>query len=413
MFVYVRKTMKNIHHQRKENKSAPLATNAIGRTEEAIRQWIGGGQLRERMRLPTEVEISRHVGVSRTSVRSALRALHHSGDITRSHSGCGWLVSDAAPRRLAAHHVATKIAAPIIGVVSDITAARDSTSMEGVGFDSFIMLGIVNGLTERSQLVDFIRYENSGPGATFVAPEQYQAWIATTDAMENDAVRKKLEFLWTNGAPVTVQYDTDEDLPFDRVVSDHAAGAALLTEWLYARGCRHILPYFPWSIPDFVNERSWLKMRRRGLTETFAKLGLPAPSFFPAYAADWGTATMEQQFMATTDLAYAYLSRAFAENPRWDAVMGITDGFVAAIKNALRRFPEASRRELPVVGYDDYWRFSPECVLTGFRPDATVDKNNYRLGVETVEVLAERLENPDRAEPLVRRVAPKLRDNTQ
>ena len=67
--------------------------------EEALRSWLATGRHRPGERLPPEQELSAHLGISRGTLRTALRRLEESGEIVRR-QGSGTYVGRAATSSL-------------------------------------------------------------------------------------------------------------------------------------------------------------------------------------------------------------------------------------------------------------------------------------------------------------------------
>jgi GntR family transcriptional regulator len=67
--------------------------------EEALRGWLATGRHRPGERLPPEQELSAHLGISRGTLRTALRRLEESGEIVRR-QGSGTYVGRAASTSL-------------------------------------------------------------------------------------------------------------------------------------------------------------------------------------------------------------------------------------------------------------------------------------------------------------------------
>jgi DNA-binding GntR family transcriptional regulator len=67
--------------------------------EEALRGWLATGRHRPGERLPPEQELSAHLGISRGTLRTALRRLEESGEIVRR-QGSGTYVGRAATTSL-------------------------------------------------------------------------------------------------------------------------------------------------------------------------------------------------------------------------------------------------------------------------------------------------------------------------
>src|SRR5688500_16358956 len=67
--------------------------------EQALRGWLATGRHRPGERLPPEQEVSAHLGISRGTLRTALRRLEQSGEIVRR-QGSGTYVGRAPSRSL-------------------------------------------------------------------------------------------------------------------------------------------------------------------------------------------------------------------------------------------------------------------------------------------------------------------------
>jgi GntR family transcriptional regulator len=67
--------------------------------EDALRGWLATGRHREGERLPPEQELSAHLGISRGTLRTALRRLEQSGEIVRR-QGSGTYVGRSTPSSL-------------------------------------------------------------------------------------------------------------------------------------------------------------------------------------------------------------------------------------------------------------------------------------------------------------------------
>src|SRR5665648_759287 len=67
--------------------------------EEALRSWLATGRHRPGERLPPEQELSAHLGISRGTLRTALRRLEESGEIVRR-QGSGTYVGRASSTSL-------------------------------------------------------------------------------------------------------------------------------------------------------------------------------------------------------------------------------------------------------------------------------------------------------------------------
>src|SRR5689334_11086265 len=79
-----------------EDTAAPLHARVAAR----VRQDVRAGTYAPGERIPAEVELARELGVSRGTVRVALRTLHEEG-VIQTIAGRGSFVPDAASRRSA------------------------------------------------------------------------------------------------------------------------------------------------------------------------------------------------------------------------------------------------------------------------------------------------------------------------
>ena len=74
-------------------------TSLVDVAEEALRRWLATGRHRSGERLPPEHELSARLGISRGTLRTALRRLEESGEIVRR-QGSGTFVGHATSRTL-------------------------------------------------------------------------------------------------------------------------------------------------------------------------------------------------------------------------------------------------------------------------------------------------------------------------
>lgn len=378
--------------------------SATAKVAEAIRAQIRDGHLTPRMRVPTEVALCRQVGVSRTTVRSAFRLLHNAGVIRPVAEGRGWeVVGDAGTGSVTGTAGGRGL---LVGVVSELTmAGGPGSNHRSAGWSFLVLAGMLQALAEKGltaavRPMAALREEDMGARAS------YPAYLATHDAAVDHAVRARLEALRASGVPVAVQLDTESSLPFDQVLSDHAAGAEMLTAWLFARGCKKILVCFP-DVEAVRDPQPWVELRWSGVERAHRAAAIAPGPRVPAFVMPVGYGTPER-FQMQIDIAYGFLGRAFALATDWDAVMCVSDGETFAMAEALRRMG-GRYADLPVVGYDNYWSDSPEFLWSGHKPAATVDKRNQMLGHETVSVLEARRADPACPDPIIRRVQPELR----
>jgi DNA-binding LacI/PurR family transcriptional regulator len=202
------------------------------------------------------------------------------------------------------------------------------------------------------------------------------------------------------GVPIVAVGEEPAMLAFDRVWSDHAAGAEAATRWLLARGRRCIQPMLPLRT-------QWQRDRLTGYRRALAQAGVEANEPENLEHPDIGD-EVSLSFWArrTAELLAPHIGRGV------DAILAINDFEIPLLVHALRRLGKEPNRDIDLVGYDHVW---PE--VTGSRfsdigPLATVDKRNDRMGAAVVEVLLGRMRGQLPAEPQQLAVPPELVDLT-
>src|SRR5579875_1314564 len=81
-----------------ETLARDTRTSLVDGAERAVRRWLSPGRFRPGDRLPPEQELAGMLGVSRGTLRSALRRLEERGEIVRR-QGSGTFVGSMGPPR--------------------------------------------------------------------------------------------------------------------------------------------------------------------------------------------------------------------------------------------------------------------------------------------------------------------------
>lgn len=334
--------------------------------------------------LPPERQLAADLGISRNTLRRLFATLLQAGSIDAEHRVIGSTV--AAPA------VASAFGPTVL--VADDMMGFDPARMGQPGWMERILHTTRNELRknglacltiEPHRLLDLPPHP---PGALVGV---ILGWGG--GKLDLERLGSRLRGL---GLPIVALGEEPALHGFDRVWSDHAAGAEAATAWLLARGRRRILPLLPmatqWQRDRFTGYRRALAAARVAHLEPVA---LDHPDFGDEISlAFWARRTAEQ-------LAPHVESGL-------DAILAINDFEIPLLVHALRRLGREPNRDVDLVGYDHVW---PEVTSRRFSdvgPLATVDKRHDRMGKALVELLQGRLRGQLPPEPQQLAVPPVL-----
>ena len=88
--------------------------------------------------------------------------------------------------------------------------------------------------------------------------------------------------------------------------------------------------------------------------------------------------------------------------------MCVSDGSVTVTAAACKLFGRKPHEDVAIVGYDHYWADVPERAWEAARPLATVDKQNFQIGLAMAQLLQDRIDGTLPPGPQRRMMAPKL-----
>ncbi len=183
------------------------------------------------------------------------------------------------------------------------------------------------------------------------------------------------------------------------VAADSRRGAARLTEWLIARGCRRIAMLSARG-DVFDDPPFWLAQRQLGYRDACERAGLrPLPQILPppSSASCHTRATFEERIRVIAGYLAPYMC---GEDPL-DAVMTYSDGGVTNVAAACRLLGKDPQQDLAIVGYDNYWQLCPERAWEPTAPLATVDKHDAAVGAAAVRRLLHPADFPSDAPTLI------------
>jgi DNA-binding LacI/PurR family transcriptional regulator len=242
--------------------------------------------------------------------------------------------------------------------------------------------------------------------------------IAGRPASTFPRVPQLLRMLKNNGVNLIATGHDAEIVGSDRVISDHDAGAYMLTRWLIDRGHKRIVEM---GTGGDGNQLGWVRNRTVGYTRAMKEAGLEvlprvlATNVEPAHKSVIGPAPQRGKVSNESrevfrrrvqQIAGFVASVVLGTNPV-DAIMASNDWDASLILAACRLLGLEPNKQVAVVGYDDWWN-TEEREWEPAVPLATVDKRNADIGREAVRMLLERVNGKLPPEPQIWKIEPRL-----
>ncbi|MCX7934565.1 MAG: LacI family transcriptional regulator [Planctomycetota bacterium] len=365
---------------------------------EIIRSWLQEGILAPGMMIPPEREIAKALGTSQATVQRAFRELENQGTLERisSHKR---IVSRNAVRF-------ASIAAQTMAVCTSCSAQDAQrlsktwesgrlfgvlSEMQDIGYNSFQFAPSSLNALKINQLC-------RASFSAFLFPEGCQPETLTL-----------AEKLRAAGVPV-VFFGDDPDLAgYDRITSDHAAGAEKIVRWLISRGRRRLV----WvTLRQGAQSPWWLKDREAGIyraltaerLELLQHLELP---YFPPSAAHTHWPAEAHEFYIKYLMGSMVLLLQEKKPP--DALILTTDGLLEAAAEVCGRLGFSIGQDMLLAGYDNYWQNNWTRGGKPVAPAVTVDKRNEETGREMVRLARDRLAGRLPSEAVCRKIEPELK----
>lgn len=191
-----------------------------------------------------------------------------------------------------------------------------------------------------------------------------------------------LERLHSAGIPIVTEGDPVGSEQFDRVVSDHEVGAAMLTRFLLQRQRRRIVQL----LPGDPRNAYWVRHRLDGYRAAMADAGLSPlpPSMQGPITQSGGNA---ERFEQGVIQMLGYLVDYQRQHGGFDAIMCASDAQVPHAAAALRKLGIKPQQDVLITGYDHFWDDLPERRWENTPPLATADKRNIDIGRQLVALL--------------------------
>ena len=364
----------------------------------SLKGWIQEGRLSEGDALPPERELAEQFGVNRAAVRWALQVLkdeqliRYQGPRTRVVSAQG-----ASLRR-------DPLLEQAMVVLSScaIPAGSDYYDPARIVWSEGVVRGAMQSVVDAGSHLFVLPDEHVAGGfADRVLASKPLGLIIpgvwpTARAAVADLLRKADE----RQIPTVIYGGEHEFASYDRVVSDHEAGAYKLARWLIGKGNRRIISVWPSPADDY-----WYQGRLAGYRRAMNEANLEALE--PVLVPMLHRSVSPDDFGNQARVFAGYIVEHVVGPKPVDALMACSDSVAYCVAAACRLCGKTPNAEVAIVGYDDYWERSPEKDFE-IGPMATVDKHNWEAGQELFRLLTARLNGELPEQPQCRMIAPSL-----
>ncbi len=377
--------------------SNPIIKRPRERAVSSLRGWIAEGVLRRGERLPSEQAMADRLGISRPTLSAAVRDLQNEGIIRVV--GSRRVVADAHPadvskRNTIMQHAIAVLTTVPIEPISQVEKASWERHIESGAMEAIRLNGLHGLALFPATLVN--------EGLKRLIDDPPLGVLFSRRALESAEGQQVLAALVDAGVRAVVYGDAEPLRRFDRVASDHAAGAGLLTRWLQAQGRRRVLRV--WAISEPLP--AWLEARDLGHEAVCRELALPiiAP-IRPIEPPIDGT---QRCFENLARLYAGHLLEHLNGPEPVDALMCVTDQSAYIAAAACRLLGRVPGRDLLIAGYDNYWKGAEGRQWEKQVPAVTIDKQNPLIGHEMVKLLMARINGELSEAPTCRLLEPKL-----
>ncbi len=359
-----------------------------------LRQLIADGRFAVGTPLPSERELARILGLPQPTVHRAVAALEADGTVSPA---------DGHPRL-----IHPPIPGTLDRTVVVLGGGRQAKHTEAPGFSDHLQQAAHaaaaqqgwTGLAFDPRLLDEAALDRliAGRPVGVLLSDLANRRLAVADLAARLAAAR---------IPLVACDDSPAYASCDRCISDHAAGAGLLVDWLVARGRRRLLMAWERS----VQSGWWYQPRVAGYRAALTTAGLPV--FDPVHVAPlvdrldvWAGDGPVRAWIEDHSRHWVGWLTEPLRRERIDGILVHTDGDAFAVRAALTVMGVADG-DVDVVGYDDVARTSPFASLAA-PPLATIDKLYPLQGERLIHLLADRVLGRLPKHPEVRLLPPRL-----
>jgi DNA-binding LacI/PurR family transcriptional regulator len=363
-----------------------------------IRDWILSGSLPAGKALPSERMLAERLKVSRTAVRAALQILTEDGLVLTSPRRIR-VVSPTAPAATRSTLLSNTIAVLVLKGFSEVDRRHNRPAWAAPLYHTVMETVMQAGFST----LFFTEDQLAGEGIARLTSDPPCGFIVAHDPVGLETKDRLMKALNQGRVPVVAWGDSGEWPDCDVVVSDHESGSYELTRWLVGQGCRRLLRCRPVLAPI----PNWVRQRDAGFERAVREAGLALlpPLDIPTLAESESSKPVFEQM---THLLAGYLFQPLSGAEPVDALLAISDSYVAEIASACRILNRNPARDVLIAGYDNCWQ---QCVETEWEsqpPRVTVDKNDALMGKAVAELMLDRLAGKLPASPQHRVVPHKL-----
>ncbi len=338
-----------------------------------LRRLIVSGRWPFGERIPAELPLSRHLDISRTTVRIALQRLEVEGLIKRR-PGRGTFVVHQ-PQGQAANRSIGYITCSFHNEIHTSILNSAQTQLRSAGYQ--VIFGNARDRHDEGRILQQL------------LDDEVAGLMLWANAKPTDETRAILADYESRGIPIVFMDRPVAGVRADYVASDNFGGSYDLARHLIELGHRHIVQLMP-NIDDLhpVNER------RRGYETALAEHGMYAPR-------PWRISPPERHEFHETDI-YSLVGQGSQHVIRqvedfteaagaMPTALVCTNDILAIIAiSALRNMGYAAPDDVSIVGFDDISMAS----FIGV-PLTTVSQDAHELGKVASQMLLERLQGAD------------------
>ena len=383
---------------------APRKNTAKRHAVSTLRRWIEMQEWKPGTPVPSVRDLSKKLGVSRTTAHQAMRSLQDAGLVRQDPMAGGYTVGPAGGG-------AASVMTRTVCILTEMDGARALSGMPGSsGWEVAVQIALLDRARQTSlhpMLLHMDALHDADVAA--LAVDRPRGLIVMDSAGQSQRGQRVIEQLHQAGVPV-VSYGTRDDVRgIDRVASDHEVGSYELTRFLISQGRKRILRLWMLAQPQHA-QTPWLSQRNAGYERACREAGLAVlPAVIPPMPplGNWPQQRQEI-FEALSRFVVGYLLEHLQGAQPVDAIMLASDGFVPPVIAACKRLGLTPHRDVAVVGYDNYWHDLPMPRGDDTPPLASIDKMHPKLGGELLDLLEARIAGRLHAGPHVRLVPPQL-----